>query len=287
MNYKTLNCLSNDSKKNLYKIHNDGYDLIVGIPRSGMIPAYMIGLYLNLNVIDLDGYIDNRKLKKGLTRKAKVTLNYSHDAEKVLIIDDSIMSGASLKNAINSLPKFLVHKSRTLAIYSDRKERSDVDIFFEVVESPRVFEWNLFHRNLMASACLDIDGVLCHDPSDRENDDGEMYLRFLDYAKPLMIPTYKVHSLVTNRLEKYRVQTERWLEKHGVDYEYLIMLDLPSKEERQKMNSYAVHKSTYFKNNRELQIFIESDISQARDIAKISGKPVYCMDDNCFIELFQ
>ena len=57
MNYKTFNDLSVDIKNNLHKIHVGNYDLVVGIPRSGMMAAYVIGLYLNINVTDINSLI--------------------------------------------------------------------------------------------------------------------------------------------------------------------------------------------------------------------------------------
>ena len=92
MNFKSFNNLAEDIKKNLYKIHLEDYDLVVGIPRSGMIPAYMIGLYLNLLVTDLEGFIKNQSLKKPSVRNLKKLINRPHDARKVLLIDDSIIS---------------------------------------------------------------------------------------------------------------------------------------------------------------------------------------------------
>lgn len=280
MNYKSFDELSEDIKKNLYKIHSGNYDLVVGIPRSGMIPAYMIGLYLNIHVTDFDSFIENRPLKKGITRKAKNALENAYDAQRVLVVDDSIMSGNSLAKTLERLPKILKDKVSTLAVYSDRAKRDDVDSFLETVPFPRVFEWNIFHRDSLARACVDIDGVLCVDPTEYENDDGERYIDFLLNAKPHVIPTYKIYSLVTSRLEKYRPQTEVWLKKQGIEYEHLVMLDLPNKEARQKLGSHATHKANYFKKMPDLEIFIESDVGQAQKIMEITGKPVYCVDDN-------
>lgn len=281
MNYKSFDDLSRDIKKNLHKVHLGDYDLVVGIPRSGMIPAYMIGLYLNVHVTDLESFMDNRPVKKGFTRKAKHDLVNAQDARKVLIVDDSIMSGNSLAKTLEGLPDKLRSKVTTLAIYSNKAQRKDIDNFLEVVPFPRAFEWNIFHRDLLSHACVDIDGVLCLDPTEYENDDGERYVNFLLNAKPHIIPTYKIHSLVTSRLEKYRPQTEAWLKEQGVEYDHLIMLDLPDKESRQKLGAHATHKASYFKRMANLEIFIESDISQSQKIMELTGKPVYCVDHNC------
>jgi len=42
-----------------------------------------------------------------------------------------------------------------------------------------VFEWNALHHSNPERFCVDIDGVLCRDPTEAENDDGESYLEFL------------------------------------------------------------------------------------------------------------
>lgn len=283
MNYKSFNNLSEDIKSNLYKIHSGNYDLVVGIPRSGMFPAYLIGLYLNVHVTDFDGYINNRPLSTGQTRQPRTKLETAQDANRVLIVDDSITSGLSLANTMNQLPRHLVCNVTTCAIYSDKQNRNDVDLILQIVRHPRVFEWNIFHRDLLANACVDIDGVLCVDPSAEENDDGAKYKNFLINAAPYMIPTHRINSIVTNRLEKYRPQTEAWLNKYGIEYDNLIMLDLPDKETRQKIGAYARHKAIYFEKQKQLDIFIESERSQAEGIMQATGKPVYCVDDNLML----
>ena len=55
MQYISYNDLSNDIRNNLYKIPSD-IDLIVGIPRSGMMVASIIGLLLNKSVMSLDNF---------------------------------------------------------------------------------------------------------------------------------------------------------------------------------------------------------------------------------------
>lgn len=278
--YKSFDDLSEDIKKNLYKIHAGNYDLVVGIPRSGMIPAYMIGLYLNIHVMDFNSLLENKPLKKGITRKVKKEISLPQEAQKILLVDDSISTGESMAKIIEEMPDILKSKVTTLAIYSNEVSRDDIDSYLEFVPLPRVFEWNIFHRSLLGQACLDIDGVLCQDPSEEDNDDSSNYISFLLNAKPHIIPTYKVHSLVTSRLEKYRPQTETWLKKHNITYENLIMLDLPDMEARRKLGNHAEHKAKYFRSKSELDIFIESDINQAQKIMELAGKPVYCVDEN-------
>ena len=280
INYKSYSHLSSDIKNNLHKIHIGNYDLVVGFPRSGMIPAHMIALFLNVHVTDFKSFIDNEPLKCGLTRSVRVNLKKAHDAKKILLVDDSIYSGESLKNSLNQLSEDLRKKSTTLSIYSNIALRDDIDIYLDVVPTPRVFEWNIFHHSILSKACVDIDGVLCVDPTDDENDDGSKYINFINNAKPKILPSVKIHSLVTSRLEKYREHTEAWLKKHNIEYKHLVMLDLPTKEDRIRLKAHAWNKSKYFKENKELVFFIESETKQAHQISQISAKTVYCVDSN-------
>ncbi|WP_076539919.1 phosphoribosyltransferase family protein [Shewanella sp. UCD-KL21] len=282
MNYKSFCDLSDDIKNNIHKINQQDFDLIVGIPRSGMVPAYMVALLLNANCIDLPAFIRNDKLGKGITRDAKKALNFPHEASNILIVDDSILTGGSMIDALAKIPSNFQGKVTTAAIYTTALVSDKVDIFFEHVDFPRVFEWNLFHHPIVTEACVDIDGVLCQDPTEEQNDDGEKYIQFLAEATPRFIPTMKVDVLITNRLEKFRPHTEQWLAKHGVNYNKLEMLDLPSKAARRAQVDYFAHKADYFKRSPNV-LFIESDYQQAIEIANRSNKFVYCVDTNQMI----
>ncbi|WBM70856.1 phosphoribosyltransferase family protein [Buttiauxella sp. WJP83] len=283
MHFKNISSLSHDIRKNLFKINKLDVDLVVGIPRSGMIPAYTIALYLNIDCTDIASFINNTPLKKGNTRCYNNNLSNPHDAKKILLVDDSIDSGRSINNELMRIPQHLKNRVSTLAIYSSSLKRNDVDLFLEYVPHPRVFEWNIYHHPVIEKSCVDIDGVLCIDPTPEENDDGDKYRHFLLNAEPLFIPSVKIHALVTSRLEKYRSETESWLEKHGVQYDSLIMLDLPTKEERIKSGAHSTHKSLAY-NKLNASLFIESEIDQAINICKRTGKPVYCVDTNEMIQ---
>jgi len=125
---------------------------------------------------------------------------------------------------------------------------------------------------------MDIDGVLCRDPSPDENDDGERYKLFLSEVEPLFVPRQRVKYLVTNRLEKYRADTVAWLSKYEVRYDHLVMMDLATKEERVRTGNHAAQKAQVYVKS-ETALFIESSLSQARAIASMSGKPVLCIEN--------
>ncbi|TBM00969.1 phosphoribosyltransferase [Hafnia paralvei] len=279
MNYVSLEDMVNDIRSSISELAKHDFDLIVGIPRSGMIPAYLIGLYLNLDVTDFGSFIKNMPLQRGISRKVDGKLLYPQEARKILLVDDSYATGVSLKRTLNNIPDVLKERVTTFCVYSTGNNNLDLDIYLRVVKYPRVFEWNILNHGIINDSCFDIDGVLCVDPSEEENDDGDKYRHFLLNAVPKFIPKYKIKYLVTNRLEKYRKETEQWLIKNNVEYEQLIMLDLETKEARQRAGVHSLHKAEFYKRSG-CKLFIESDVRQAYEIMLHTGLHVYCIDNN-------
>lgn len=273
-----------DIKTNLHMFHPYKFDLVVGIPRSGMIPSYLVSAFLNIDCCDLDSFIENRKLQHGVTRNTKGRLSYPHEAKSILLLDDSIYSGNSIEISQKKIPSDLKSRMIKCAVYATGNGRNKVDFYIKEINGKKIFEWGLFHNNIISKTCFDMDGVLCKECTIEQNDDGEKYLNFIQQAEPLFLPTGEVLAIVTNRLEKYRKQTETWLSEHDIKYKQLIMLDLPSKNERQKIDAGTDHKGKIYKELNEATLFIESSFNQSVSITNVSGKPVYCVDHNKFIE---
>lgn len=274
--YRNIKNMIETINKNLKFLPSD-FDLIVGVPRSGMIPAYAIALFLNKRVCSLDEFF-----KKNIPSKGERPINRDINIKKVLIVDDSINTGRANKILLDKIKENNIEgiDIKTLVIYGTENSKNRVDYCFEIVKTPRVFEWNYLNHMHSSSWCFDIDGVLCVDPTPEQNDDGPRYIDFILNAKPLHIPSYKIYALVTSRLEKYRKETEVWLKNNGVQYEYLFMLDLPSKEERQRLKAHASYKAKVYNQLPKATMFIESETKQAKEISLLTGKPCISVEDN-------
>ena len=120
------------------------------------------------------------------------------------------------------------------------------------------------------------------DPTEEENDDGPNYKSFIENAKPLFLPAYKIPCIITSRLEKYRFETEKWLTDNGVIYENLIMLDLKTAAERQRLGIHAQFKASIL-NDRAEKYYIESNWEQAKQIFKFTNKSIFCTQNDVFI----
>lgn len=274
MNYRSINNLNETILKQLHLIPRN-VDLIVGVPRSGMLPANLLALYLNLP------YTDIHSFKKGFIYKSGARKQFFNESDykNILVVDDSIASGRAIKECKNDLAslenKFDI---KYCAIYTTPENKNLADYTFETIPTPRYFQWNIFNHTTLEKACFDIDGVLCADPTSEQNDDGELYKSFLLNAAPLYIPGSKIGTIVTSRLEKYRKETEIWLQENGVQYDKLVMLNLPDMKARQKANNHAGHKAKEYQ-IANYSLFVESDLRQAIEINKMTNKPVFCTEN--------
>jgi uncharacterized HAD superfamily protein len=206
-----------------------------------------------------------------------------HSFRHALLVDDSLHTGSSMADALQKVSVSNPNcRITTLAVYVAPQAIEKVDIFLEKCPMPRIFEWNLMHNSHLSQSCVDIDGILCRDPEEPENDDGMKYLQFLESADPYLLPTLPIGYLVTCRLEKYRKQTEAWLRRYNIKYNELIMMDLPSKEARVKAGSHGKFKAEAYERTGAI-LFIESSLRQAVEIANRTCKPVICIETRSLI----
>lgn len=271
MNFISFDDLNKCIYKNLDKIPQN-IDLVVGIPRSGSLVANLIALYLNLPYTDIYSFVKKRELVSGSTRKSRLWIQNVEDAKHVLVVDDSISSGKAMREAKDKIERSDIKAEIIyMAVYALRASSFLVDIYFELCEQPRMFEWNYMHHWMLEYTCMDIDGVLCRDPTIVQRLGEKNYQHFLSNATPYIIPTQKVGILVTGRNEKYRDDTEEWLRKHNVIFDELKMMPNDSNVEH-----YELKAQIYLESKAIL--FIESNYEQSVEICRIANKPVFCVE---------
>ncbi len=257
VNYLTLSDMNTDVKRLLSQIPK--IDLVVGIPRAGMIPATLIAMYLHKPLTDVDGFCEGRlfgKVGDSFTFKGCKT---------ALIVDDSVYTGRNLrpikKRIENSKISITTYYA---ALYVTEVSQKMVDYFVDIVSWPRIFEWNIGKHTYLRNACVDIDGVLCRDPTKEETHDEAKYREFLVNVKPWILPKHPIKQIVTGRLEKWRPETEAWLKKHGIKHGELIM--------QPEVGDHAEFKKEVYEDS-PCSLFIESNPKEAQKIADV-GKQV-------------
>jgi len=276
VNYRSIHDLSQDLLT--WELPPD-IEVIVGIPRSGLLVASILSLHRNLPYTDLDGFLSGRMLSVGLTKKiSEGCAGFLGKCRKALIIDDSCCSGREMGRVRQLLREAKpCHDVCFAAVYMNPGSERNVHFYRRLLPMPRLFEWNLLHTSTGTRGCWDIDGVLCRDPTPEENDDGPRYLQFISEVAARVRPSLPLGWIVTSRLEKYREATEAWLAKSGIAYDHLVMLDLPDKETRLAAKCHASFKASVYK-EVAANIFVESAYSQAIEIARLSGKYTICFE---------
>lgn len=245
------------------------FDLIVGVPRSGMLPATLLSTHLQLPLTDVDGYLEGRA---NLSHGRLLEFDPARKL-KVLLVDDTINTGRQMRRYWEQMCKqYPQHDILRMAVYdSNKTKRGDVDFVCERCALPRAFQWNLWKHDRMKRWGVDLDGVLCRDPSKAENDRGHNYENFIRTAPRRFPLSQPVACIITARLERYREQTETWLNQNSIKYGALHM--------KTRDVSHARHKIDIINSLPDLELFIESDARQARAIAENVSIPVWCTDN--------
>ncbi len=281
MHYRTVGDLSELVNTYAHRVPRD-IDLIVGIPRSGMLVASILSLKLNIPMTDLYSFKRNDALEHNVLRSCHGNqLARPWEANRVLLVDDSIASGNSMREAVEMAREVYDGDVLTMVAFAMRDNTSSVDIFLETVEQPRLFEWNIMHHNLLSYSCMNLDGILCKTPPPFPGmSDCEAY--FAD-CKPLFIPSAKVGQLLTSMPESCRATAEAWLEQHGIRYDVLHMFAEPERQDghpRPTDDPMLAFSVGVFKRDPHALLMFESDPDRARQIMEQTQKPVFCVPTN-------
>ena len=236
---------------------------VVGVSRSGLLPASLLAMHLHARLAAFDG---ERVVELGNGWR----LTGSSPARgRTLVVDDSVATGRSF-DQVKGLGDLFA------SVYLNPKSNRRPDYYAEALELPHYFQWNLFNAHYRAA--YDFDGVLCEDvrAEDFNKPEHDAYL----FARPpLYLPRRQnIDLIVTARLEKYRDVTLAWLDEHRIKCDRLVMWQ-GSSADRNKLKAISNYKAAEYSAS-DLQLFIESDPVQAREIAEISGRRVICTGTN-------
>ena len=253
------------------KVPNN-FDCIVGIPRAGLLFANILASTYGTPLATPEGFVRG---EIWFAHEIKVARMH-----RVLVVEDSVVTGSQLQKAKDLLTGFDSSlEVETLAIF---KTKSDYKcpVTYSLVnhDSWTLAEWNLLTSlGFIGKLAVDMDGVICEDCPPESDDDSSRYLKWMSSAKPLLIPRFEIEAIVTSRLEKYRQQTMKWLLENNIKYKKLIMLNLPSKEDR----TYKTVVDFKVSNIKKIgpYWFWESNLNEAKEIALACHIPVLCTAD--------
>lgn len=271
MIYVAYEDLCRDIRENLTKIPRDVCG-VVGVPRSGMLPATIIAEYLNVPLIDI------RSLQPLGNGGRRMRPDFG---SKILVVEDTCFHGNSLsaaKRSINELG-YSGKEFEFLAVYLEGPcDRDKPDIYLRDIREEAkggpfgwaLYEWNIFaHGRLTDRTLFDMDGVICVEPPDER--DTEAYEAYIKKPTPLYVPTGAFINVCTYRLEKYRDITEQSLRDMGICPVVHMASDRITPAWKVKAEMYK---------EQRWMLFVESSEWQARRIYEETGKPVFCVQTN-------
>lgn len=95
MHFITYYDLNKDLVDQIHRIPKD-IDIVVGVPRSGLMVATIVGLYLNKPITDIDSFLEGRYYEIGSTKPRTNMISSFADIKKALVVEDTICSGRSI-----------------------------------------------------------------------------------------------------------------------------------------------------------------------------------------------
>jgi len=139
VNYRNIADLNTLILRKLSIVPRD-FDLIVGLKESGLIPANLLSLYLNRPFSDLHSFLNGHIYKAGERGSFFTQSHY----QKVLIIDDSLRTGTTLREAKKKLAGLTDRfQFSYCVVYLEPGNESEVDFYFETLKYPHFFQWHL------------------------------------------------------------------------------------------------------------------------------------------------
>jgi len=252
---------------------------VLGIPRSGMFPASMIALWLNLPLYTMNKSSHELEVMSACSEFGGIRMrDYEGSGGKVLIVDDTVYAGTAIVDIREKIKEDAIYAT----VYAHPDSLDKVDFFAKSLMPPHILEWNLFNCVYIESALLDFDGILCPNVPYNKCINEEDYIEYIKNVEPFYhrIPKTRCRGIVTARLEKYRDITEEWLERHGIRYGSLEMYPTEKEEIRDKnhIQEAANFKADHFKRS-SAHFFVESELPEAVIIRRESGKFVICPEE--------
>lgn len=241
---------------------------VAGVPRSGVLAAFMISQLRHIPLVPLESLTGNWP-----AYRPKCSRRLYQPGGPVLVIDDTCSRGTTKAE----VRKFITREDVLWgAVYAtdNALQNKLVDVAGYRITTPyHAFSWNLLRDGITGTMAVDFDGVLCPDWTGGPHDCGPEYVQWLETVPVMCKPDRPVRAIITARLERFRPQTEAWLKKHGIEYGDLLMHPGDDPKARNPVG----HKVECFRRiAKNTSVFVESCPKQAAAIAKATGWAVLC-----------
>jgi adenine/guanine phosphoribosyltransferase-like PRPP-binding protein len=249
----------------LCKSLSSDFDIVVAIPRSGMIVGSIIATVFGKPLTTPDVLAEGRvwmSEKNGYCQT--ITEN-----TRLLLVDDGVQNGTAFRKAVSQIrEKYPEIKIKTAVLYAHAGAKEMVDIYLEEVSGRynNYCDYSIMHCKPKKVA-FDLDGVLCED-SDCNNTPVQE-LNQMIHGNPFKIPEYEIDCIITARLERFRGITETWLASNGVKYKKLYM-------RQHGWENVLDYKSEILLKEKPI-LYVESDQWIAKECQERTGVRCLCL----------
>lgn len=251
---------------------------IIGMPRSGMLPASIIAMELALPLLAYDRttksiYNIGEGRRRGLLDGSK--------REKYILVDDSVCSGEQMLSAIKALSEVLGHKKTvTCSIFANPGAKYTPHIVGARYSPPHFFEWNVFQNFMTEKIAFDMDGIICADPPPIAWSEGKEYEEWIRNPQLLHVPITKNGVVVISaRSERFRRETEDWLNAAGIKVKALILCNNSLVKTPENVGKWKAEKILQARIEHGISYYMESSYLISREISSRVGIPVICWED--------
>lgn len=226
-------------------------DAVVGIARSGLLPASVLATMLHLPLFSCGKDGSLTFCGRG-TRS--VNMEFARP-RKILLIDDTTASGGTLRRTATIVKsRWPASEVVTAAIYG---VRATADITVRLYPGLHILEWNFFNAPWSDCIATDIDGVLIEDG------------RILQRPHRAPVPV-----VVSARGMQHYEATARWLASVGITYRHLLMPDEPLYGEA--AGDWKAKALEPFVRNQIVRYVVESESVEAQIMHERLCIPVVC-----------
>jgi hypothetical protein len=257
------------------------FDIIVGIPRSGLIPAMEVSMVTDTPFTTLQHLREGRGFKFDAPSAARLRCGIhdgvdddwversvlefpkavSEPIHKAFVVEDTLSTGRTFRPILASLEVDFpeIEFVPDSVLYSKEFDPMP-ECLHHIKANIRGVpcEWNLCKRDL-GKVVSDMDGVLCEDAP------FQGYDRWLPNASPKFVPRFLIDTIFTARREQYHRATEDWLSAYDIQYRKLVM-----------GSSLGDRISMVRRMHPKPDLIFESDEEHAYRIWKGTGVPTLC-----------
>lgn len=252
-------------------VKEPNFDAVIGIARSGLIPASVIACHFNLPLFSF-----NTRDKKLQYLSGGLRAPENPKIKRPLVVEDSYAHGYSA-SLIQSL-RFEFPDAFIVTIFSSTFQPEGIDAFAYFYPLPHFFEWCFMNTGYSANLVVDFDGILCHE-YEKINYSEEEFNEYIKNAAPLYLPRRFPVIILTARHSGNIGNSLLWLDKNNVKFLELHFWNGDPDARWKTPSTIAEWKAQKLRSiaaRRHVNFYVESSPNIAQNVAYLTGIPTIC-----------